>query len=463
METITVQAAPVEAPAERRVPRPLIAALAAPGIPLAALSLPLVVYLPNFYADQLGLGLASVGLVFLAVRLVDILFDPFIGGVMDGMETRMGRYRPWLLLSAPMIMLSMTMLFMARPGVGVLYLAGWLVVAYGGWSVMTLAQLALAANASPSYHERSRVYGGCQLAFFIGLIAVLLLPKLLASIGAGGPFASMATMAWLVIVLTPMTVAITCLFVRERPVASAQSHNRLGDYFDLMRNGTAVRLIVCEGTFGLALGVTGPVFLHPREGARAGKCGDPAGRLCGGRSRQHSRLVSAGEPDRKAPGPRLVRAELCRGASAVSGDAPGPFHRTGSGAGVCWRFLRRDPPPAPRDDRRCQRSRAPADRPGAHRLALRAADRRGEDWAGAVGGPDILRAAASRLQRIGERPQFARRASGPAMALCRATGRTERRRRRPRLPLTAALHAQIRQELAMPTVSRFDEELLYYA
>ena len=155
----------------------------------------------------------------------------------------------------------MTMLFMARPGVGVLYLAGWLVVAYGGWSVMTLAQLALAANASPSYHERSRVYGGCQLAFFIGLIAVLLLPKLLASIGAGGPFASMATMAWLVIVLTPMTVAITCLFVRERPVASAQSHNRLGDYFDLMRNGTAVRLIVCEGTFGLALGVTSSLAL----------------------------------------------------------------------------------------------------------------------------------------------------------------------------------------------------------
>jgi Na+/melibiose symporter-like transporter len=243
------------------VPRSLIAALAAPGIPLAALSLPLVVYLPSFYSDQLGLGLASVGSVFLAVRLIDILFDPFIGGIMDGLETRLGRYRPWLLLSAPLIMLSMSMLFMARPGVGVLYLTGWLLVAYGGWSVMSLAQLALAANASPSYYERSRVYGGCQLAFFVGLIAVLLLPKLLTFIGTGGPFASMTIMAWLVIVLTPLTVLITCLVVRERPVTTRHPGNGLRDYFDLMRNRTALRLIACEGMFGLALGVTSSLAL----------------------------------------------------------------------------------------------------------------------------------------------------------------------------------------------------------
>ena len=102
--------------------------------------------------------------------LLDIGFDLFIGGVMDRMKTRFGRYRPWLAIAAPIIMLSMGMLFMARPGVGPLYLTGWLLIAYAGWSIMTLAQLALAANVSPDYHERSRIYGWWQIAFSNGMI-----------------------------------------------------------------------------------------------------------------------------------------------------------------------------------------------------------------------------------------------------------------------------------------------------
>ncbi|MGI9486192.1 MAG: MFS transporter, partial [Geminicoccaceae bacterium] len=33
------------------------------GLPLAALNLPLYVYLPAFYAEEIGLGLTTVGLV----------------------------------------------------------------------------------------------------------------------------------------------------------------------------------------------------------------------------------------------------------------------------------------------------------------------------------------------------------------------------------------------------------------
>src|SRR3546814_10328289 len=65
--------------------------------------------------------------------LLDIAFDPLIGGVMDRTRTRIGRYRPWLLAGAPMVMLAMGMLFMASPGVGPWHLAIWLVLAYAGW------------------------------------------------------------------------------------------------------------------------------------------------------------------------------------------------------------------------------------------------------------------------------------------------------------------------------------------
>src|SRR3546814_19871596 len=94
------------------------AALAAPGVPLSALSLPLVIYLPEFYAAELGLGLAPVGTIFMPVRLLDIGFDPVIGAAMARPRTRIGRYRPWLQLGTPMIMAAVPIRLMARPGWG---------------------------------------------------------------------------------------------------------------------------------------------------------------------------------------------------------------------------------------------------------------------------------------------------------------------------------------------------------
>src|SRR3546814_9652140 len=122
--------------------------------------------------------------------LLDIAFDPLIGGVMDRTRTRIGRYRPWLLAGAPMVMLAMGMLFMASPGVGPWHLAIWLVLAYAGWSILSLSQLALASNVSPDYNERSRIYGWWQVAFFLGMIGAMLLPKLVQMQGFTSPTAS---------------------------------------------------------------------------------------------------------------------------------------------------------------------------------------------------------------------------------------------------------------------------------
>jgi glycoside/pentoside/hexuronide:cation symporter, GPH family len=48
-------------------------------LPIAALGLPLVVYLPPYYAGTLGLPLATVGFLFAFVRIVDIPLDPLLG------------------------------------------------------------------------------------------------------------------------------------------------------------------------------------------------------------------------------------------------------------------------------------------------------------------------------------------------------------------------------------------------
>ncbi|HUD50007.1 MAG TPA: MFS transporter, partial [Parvibaculum sp.] len=47
-------------------------AFAGPSIPIAALVVPLAVHLPAYYAGPMGLGLGTVGTIFMLARFWDV-------------------------------------------------------------------------------------------------------------------------------------------------------------------------------------------------------------------------------------------------------------------------------------------------------------------------------------------------------------------------------------------------------
>ena len=58
------------------------------GLPLAFVALPLYVVLPNHYATEFGVPLATLGALLLGARLFDAVADPFIGRWVDFGFTR---------------------------------------------------------------------------------------------------------------------------------------------------------------------------------------------------------------------------------------------------------------------------------------------------------------------------------------------------------------------------------------
>ncbi len=62
---------------------PALWSLSAMALPLAFVSLPLYALLPNRYAAQLGVSLASIGALLLAVRALDAVLDPWLGQLCD--------------------------------------------------------------------------------------------------------------------------------------------------------------------------------------------------------------------------------------------------------------------------------------------------------------------------------------------------------------------------------------------
>ncbi|WP_374570611.1 MFS transporter [Phenylobacterium sp.] len=237
-----------------------LAALASPCLPLAGLGLPLVVYLPEFYASELGLSLTAVGTAFMAVRFLDMGFDPFIGSVMDRTRTPLGRFKLWFAIATPMLMLASYMLFMAKAGVSELYLWFWLLVVYAGFSIATLAHLAWAAVLSPNYDQRSRIYGFWQAGNVVGMILVLTLPALLPLVGVKGHAQGVAAMGWFIVILMPVFVGLALWRVPEPRITTKPKHAGLKEYLALIRRPSVVRILVADLLIGTGPSITGALF-----------------------------------------------------------------------------------------------------------------------------------------------------------------------------------------------------------
>src|SRR5687768_9439752 len=55
------------------------------------------VYLLYYYTDVFGIAAAAVGTMFLITRIWDTAFDPIIGIISDRVDTKWGKFRPFLL------------------------------------------------------------------------------------------------------------------------------------------------------------------------------------------------------------------------------------------------------------------------------------------------------------------------------------------------------------------------------
>ena len=176
------------------------------GMPLAIIGYPLVVYLPPFYAQEVGLNMALMALVLVVARLSDVITDPLIGTLSDRWRTRFGRRKPWLVMGVPLMLAGTVMIFMPPDGIGIGHLLFWTMLMYLGWTMVTLPYGAWGAELSTVYHQRSRVVASREGFVLIGLFLAALAPALVQALGAR--FQAGHTDGWL------MQTAVT-LFGRD--------------------------------------------------------------------------------------------------------------------------------------------------------------------------------------------------------------------------------------------------------
>lgn len=247
-----------------------IATFAAAALPVGALVTTLGVYLTNYYAAHVGIPLVAVGLAFMAVRLLDILSDPLFGIAMDHTRTRVGKFRPWLAAAVPVLIVSTIAIYFPPNGASTLYLIGWLVVLYAGYSMLTLSQAGWGAAMVAEYHQRSRVYGWIQAVAVVGALGVLAVPLLLPALWHGVPFKGVPLMGCFILFSVALGVGITVFAAHEPESAERTKAERFGlkDYVPLIRRPEMLRLMCADLFCTLGPAITAPLYLFFFEQAR---------------------------------------------------------------------------------------------------------------------------------------------------------------------------------------------------
>ncbi|QMW24216.1 MFS transporter [Sandaracinobacteroides saxicola] len=238
---------------------------ASPQLALATLGLPIVIYLPAYYAGPLGLGLTATGLIFMITRFWDVLTDGVFGWATDRFPTRWGRRKVWMVVSAPLMALSAVAICFPPQGAGAGYLLFWLFFIYVWWTLIHLCHIAWAAELSDDYDQRSAIQGKVTTVYLAGLLLVLVAPIVAGAVaGETSLEQKVQAMGIYTAVLLPVTVLLSVLVARERPApARTGTEPTWAEAMKLvLANPPLLRVLAVDLLAGLSNGIASGLFVY---------------------------------------------------------------------------------------------------------------------------------------------------------------------------------------------------------
>ncbi|MGR9072735.1 MAG: MFS transporter [Gammaproteobacteria bacterium] len=243
--------------ADHPLPRRLMVYYGLPHLTHAIVALPLALFIPSYYADELGLPMAGVGLAIAASRLLDVVSDPIVGVLSDRMQTRWGRRKPWLACGTPLLILSAWMVFVPGGNASVYYLLGWTCLLYFAYTLVDLPYKAWGAELSTRYAERSRVTAWREAFGFLGQMLFLGTLMAMALIGVTDVRLQLLAIAVIIVISQPFLVAAALFKVPERPPEKPDGNQTLAKGWRaaalLAQNRAFLRTLAAILLFGTAV------------------------------------------------------------------------------------------------------------------------------------------------------------------------------------------------------------------
>lgn len=245
-----------------QISKRVLASYSMVALPIGAMAMPIAIYMPPLYSGSLGLSLATVGLIFTLARVWDLITDPVMGVVIDRYGSRWGQYKHWVALAIPVLMLAVYKVFLPNPSdVSALYLGGWLLVLYVGYTMLSISHNSWGSVLAGDYDERSTIFGWREIFIILGMGLVLAIPAALDLSGETRITEKVAAMGIFCLILFPLTVIPTLMVVPDKMSVRTETIG-FQDALDLVRaNPTLWRLLFADFTTAFAMSSTAALYI----------------------------------------------------------------------------------------------------------------------------------------------------------------------------------------------------------
>jgi GPH family glycoside/pentoside/hexuronide:cation symporter len=242
-----------------------------PNFGLALVGVPILVYLPRFYSDVMGVSVAWLGVVFVAGRIIDAVTDPVMGVLSDRSRSARGRRRPWILWGCLPLALLTVALYVPPERLSDAATTVWASLVILGWflayTVVNVPYRALGPELSDDYDERTALFSIREGMLVLGTAVAAVGPGVIGLVlGLEDGQGERMRFAVYVAATTPILV-ITCLTcglrVKERFAGQAAAPTTLAGVVGQMRQAFANRpfVILLSAFVVIALGSSLPVVL----------------------------------------------------------------------------------------------------------------------------------------------------------------------------------------------------------
>ena len=225
--------------------------------------MPIFIFVLPFYADDLGLGLSLVGIIFFLGRFTDILTDPVMGLLIDKFPSRWGKHKHWIFLSAPIFMLATYLIFLpSTTSPSWIYFFGGLFLLYSAFTLSSITQLSWATFLVPDYDERTKLLTLRELMALLGMFSVIAIPavveitdsSLQAKVNAIGIF-----VLFCIPIITLNAIWQTPDYMNS--ISNERSDNSFKNFKKLFSNIMLIRIVIAAVLIAFCMSLNGALYL----------------------------------------------------------------------------------------------------------------------------------------------------------------------------------------------------------
>ena len=233
------------------------------NFPTSAAGMPMFIFILPFYADDLGLGLFIVGIIFFLGRFTDILTDPVMGVLIDKFPSKWGKHKLWIFLSAPVFMVATYLIFlpMTYQPTG-LYFFGSLFLIYSAFTLSSITQLSWASFLAPDYDDRTKLLTLRELMALLGMFSVIAIPafveindpSLQAKVNAIGIF---------ILLVIPLITFNALKNVPDSVQSTSKENltNPFKDFKGLFKNKMLNKIVIAAVLIAFCMSLNGALYL----------------------------------------------------------------------------------------------------------------------------------------------------------------------------------------------------------